>query len=290
MNPVYLSTGAFVGKLNGRNWHFPVQFADKLECDGFEFMIFPDFVDTLSEIIAEYRAAELKIPVVHARKMLGDFVSNPSEEAFTTAKEMVARDCDAAAQLFPDGRPKVVAHCWGIPDSDTYFEQICERIGVLREIAASCGVDFLPENSFCVHGSPLAHFQTLASLYPDLHFIMDTRCAQFHAELTPPREGFSVEGAPSDALPTFTASEVFAQRVRHIHINDYAGFYKDWSSMYPILQPPTGKIDWEQFFSVLRALPYSHSITLEAPSMKPDTVDYPTLNRSIRFIREHLLP
>lgn len=287
MNPVYLSTGAFVGRVNNRNWHFPVQYVDKLECDGFEFMVFNDFVDILPEIIAEYRAAELTIPVVHAQKSLGDFVSTPTDEAFATAREMIARDCDAAAQLYPQGRPKVVAHCWGIPDSDTYFERITERIGILAEIAKSCGAELLPENSFCVHGSPLDHFGSLAAVYPYLHFIMDTRCAAFHAELTPPREGFIVEGAP-EGIPTFASSSILAERVHHIHINDYAGAYHDWNSMYPIPQPTKGKIDWETFFAALRSIPYAHSITLEAPAMQPDRVDYETLNASIAFIRSHL--
>ena len=270
--PVYLSTGAFVGRINGRNWHLPVEFADRLECDGFEFMIFPDFVEILPEIIREFRSAELNIPVVHAEKHLGDLVSDPTPAAMEAAEETVRRDCDAAARLYPAGRPKVVAHCWGIPDSDSHFEDcIVERIGRLREIADSFGTELLPENSFCKFGSPLEHFTALSRVYPQLHFIVDTRCAAFHGE-----------------LDRFTASEVFRDRVVHIHINDYAGGYKDWDAMYPIPQPTRGNIDWEGFFQALRSLPYTHSITQEAPSMLPEGVDCATLNGSLRFIHRHM--
>ena len=269
--PVYLSTGAFVGRINGRNWHLPVEYADRLACDGFEFMIFPDFVEILPEIIREYRAAELRIPVVHAEKHLGDLVSDPAPAAWEAAAETVRRDCDAAAQLYPAGRPKVVAHCWGIPDSDAHFDCIAERIGKLREIADACGTELLPENSFCKYGSPMEHFEALAALCPQLRFIVDTRCAAFHGE-----------------LERFVTSEVFRERVVHIHINDYAGGYRDWDAMYPIPQPTKGKIDWEGFFSALRAIPYAHSITLEAPSMLPEGVDTDTLNGSLAFIRKHI--
>ncbi|MEA4823061.1 MAG: sugar phosphate isomerase/epimerase [Clostridiaceae bacterium] len=269
MNRIYLSTGAFTGRVNGRNWRLAIEYAGKLACDGYELLIFPEFAEKLPEIIREYRAAELTIPVVHAEKHLGDLVSNPEEAAMEEACELLRRNCDAAARLYPAGRAKVVAHCWGIPDSDTYFERIAERVGKLMEISDSFSTELLPENSFCVHGSPKAHFETLAARYPQLGFIVDTRCAEFHAE-----------------LEAFVQSAVFRERVRHIHINDYAGGYKDWNAMYPILQPGKGKIDWETFFKGLKGLPYRHSITLEAPSMLPEGVDCETLNASLRRIRE----
>ncbi len=269
--PVYLSTGAFVGRINNRNWHLPTEYAGRLRCDGFEFMIFPDFVELLPEIVREYRAAQLRIPVVHAEKHLGDLVSDPSPAAFAEAQELLRRDCAAAAELFPEGRPKVVAHCWGIPDSDAHFPLIAERIGRLCALADSLGTELLPENSFCRFGSPKSHFEALAALYPELHFIVDTRCAAFHAELS-----------------AFTRSGVFRTRVRHLHINDYSGGYKDWSAMYPIRQPRLGRIDWDGFFADLRAIPYAHSVTLEAPSMLPQGVDTATLNESLDYIRMKL--
>lgn len=271
MTPVYLSTGAFTGRVNGRNPRLIVDYADRLDCDGFEFLYFPDFEDRLDELIRLYVDAGLIIPVTHAEKKLGDYVSAPTDEAFGTACELLRKNANAAARLYPAGTPKLVAHCWGIPDSDSYIEQIIERVGILRELAAAEGAELYPENSFCVHGSPLEHFEALALRYPELHFIVDTRCAQFHGE-----------------LERFTASEVFRSRVRHLHINDYGGGYKDWNAMYPILQPPRGNVDWTSFFGALRELSYAGTITLEAPSMLPDGVDCKTLNEGLRFIRNGL--
>ena len=43
MNPVYLSTGAYTGRVNGRNWRFAIEYAERLDCDGYELLIFPEF-------------------------------------------------------------------------------------------------------------------------------------------------------------------------------------------------------------------------------------------------------
>ncbi|MDY5015581.1 MAG: sugar phosphate isomerase/epimerase [Eubacteriales bacterium] len=276
MNPVYLSTGAFTGRVNGRNWRFAIEYAERLDCDGYELLIFPEFEEKIDEIVREYRAAGLRIPVVHAEKHIGDLMSSPGADAMAEAMELARRNFETAAALYrtgvsPEGHAKVVVHCWGIPDSDTYFGEIAERVGRLSELAERCGVEMLPENSFCVHGSPKAHFEALAARYPKQGFIVDTRCAAFHAE-----------------LPELVRSEVFRTRVRHIHINDYSGGYRDWDAMYPILQPGRGNIDWNAFFEGLRAIPYAHSVTLEAPSMRPDGVDCATLNESLGRIRRAL--
>ena len=102
-------------------------------------------------------------------------------------------------------------------------------------------------------------------------FIMDTRCAEFHGEM----EGFGRSG-------------LFSSGIRHIHINDYKGGYKDWDAMYPIPQPRKGQIDWDGFFKYIKDSSYDGSFTLEAPSMQEQGVDAKTLNESMRFIRRSL--
>ena len=127
------------------------------------------------------------------------------------------------------------------------------------------------ENCFCVCESPLAHLEALAGRYPRLGVILDTRPAAFHAEL--------------DAV---YASPLWQGPVRHLHINDYAGGYKQWDAMNPIPQPGQGRIDWPAFFAALRRNRYAGSITLEAPSMRPEGVDAETLNQGLDFIRKGL--
>lgn len=267
MEGLYLSTGTFIGRVNGRNWHLLTRYHECFHCDGFEFMIYEVFQPEIKAIVKEYTSEGIPIPVVHSMKTIGDFMSDPN--GFSTAKDMVRFNCETAAAL---GAKKIVVHCWGKPLSDTYFEMICERIGLLRETADSYGLELLPENSFCIHGSPFAHFESLSRQYREIGFILDTRCAEFHGEL----ELFG----NSDLLR--------AGRIRHIHINDYKGGYKDWDAMYPIPQPGDGQIRWDMFFASLKKASYEGSVTLEAPSMSADGVDSETLNRSLDFIRTSL--
>jgi hypothetical protein len=74
-NPIYCSTGAFIGRINGRNFRLLIEYKDRLECDGFEFMIFGDWYPQLKTIITEYKAADIKIPVVHTDKNIGDLIA-----------------------------------------------------------------------------------------------------------------------------------------------------------------------------------------------------------------------
>jgi len=266
MNKIYLSTGAFIGRVNGRNWHLLTENHELFDCDGFEFMIFESFVEILDEIIKEYTSEGINIPAVHALKTIGDKMSD--KNGFESAKDGVKISCEAAVRL---GAEKLIVHCWGKPDSDADFPMLCDRIGEIWEIAKGYGLDLLPENSFCVYGSPLEHFKALKRMYPDIGFIMDTRCAEFHGET----EGFGQSGLLSSGI-------------RHIHVNDYLGGYKDWDAMYPIPQPRKGRIDWDKFFGYVRSAPYGGSFTLEAPSMLENGVDADTLNDSMSFIRKSL--
>lgn len=267
MNKIYLSTGAFINRVNNRNWHLLTQYHDKIDCDGFEFMIYEAHLEKFDEIVKEYLSENINIPVVHALKNIGDNISDP--DCLRQGMDLMKLCCEKAAML---GAKKIVVHCWGIPLSDKYFSILIDRIGLLKEVADGYGLDFLPENSFCVHGSPYDHFVTLSEKYPDLGFIVDTRCAQFHSE-----------------LETFVTSPLLTEgKIRHFHLNDYDGGYKDWNAMYPIPQPGEGRIDWDLFFNALRGR-YDGSFTLEAPSALPDGIDDVTFNKSIAFIKSKLL-
>ncbi|MBO5647070.1 MAG: hypothetical protein J6S59_08120, partial [Clostridia bacterium] len=96
MNEIYLSTGAFTGRTNGRDPHLLTRFHRLLDCDGFEFMLMSSFDSVMSELIAEYRAEGIRIPILHARKELGDHLSTPEEAAFRTAKDLFRQNCEVA--------------------------------------------------------------------------------------------------------------------------------------------------------------------------------------------------
>lgn len=99
MNPIYLSTGAFTEKKNGRNPRLLSEYHALFDCDGFELMIFPNFYNDLKGLVAKYVALSIKIPVVHADKAIGDLLCSPEPEKFTKAKELFYLNCGAAAEL-----------------------------------------------------------------------------------------------------------------------------------------------------------------------------------------------
>ncbi len=264
MVPIYLSTGTFTGRINGRNTRLLSDHWRAFEADGFELMVFDEMYAPMAELVRLYKG--IPIPVVHADKRIGDLLSR--EGTLPEAQEMLLTNARFALDL---GAKRMVIHGWGIPDSDKYPERSYGRILEMHRLCREMGVEMLTENCCCVEGSPLAHFRRLAEMDENIRFIVDTRPAQFHRELKETLE-----------------SDVFAARVRHMHINDYRGGYKDWQCLYPIPQPGKGDIDWNMVFSRLRSLGYRGTVTLEAPSMLAQGVDAETLNGTLRYLRDNL--
>lgn len=266
MEGIYLSTGTFVGRINGRNHRLITEYGARLACDGFEFMVYSPFYENIDTIVTDLLASGLSFPVVHADKDIGDCLSDAEEERFAQARELLLRNLDVAGRL---GAKKMVLHGWGRPHSDACPERLYERIGQLHALAQSSGVDMLVENCVCIHHGSLRHMEELARRFPTLGLIIDTRCVQFHRQMAETMNSF-----------------IWERNVRHVHISDFHGEYMQWDALRTILQPPQGDVDWPEFFRLLRAVGYRHSITLEAPSMLPDGVDTETLNRGLSFIRE----
>lgn len=265
-NPLYCSTGTFTGKVNGRNPRLALEAAPHLRCDGLEVMLYEDWIGRLDEIAALYRENGLHCPVVHADKVIGDWMSDPSAGAAEEARRRFTESCRFARLI---GAGKIVCHIWGRPESDAHMETISDRCGMLLSVAEEYGLVPAVENCVCVHGSPLRHLEALAARYPGLGITLDTRPAQFHRE-----------------LPAFLESGLFRSgQIRHIHIGDYAGGYKEWNRLYPIPHPGEGTVDFPAFFAGLIRAGYTGSVTLESPCIRPDGVDTGTLNRDMDTIR-----
>lgn len=266
MNQVYLSTGAFIGKRNGFDFDLLINGHSDFICDGFEFMMFRNMYDRLGETVGRCRAENIKIPVIHADKRIGDLFSEPDDESFSRAVRLFEDNCRTAQRL---GADRIVVHCWGVPESDRDPSMIYERIGSLLETARANSVEMLTEGIFCVHKSPLFHMKKLSAMYPGIGFTVDMRCSQFHRELPALLE----------------EKELWAENIRHIHISDYSGPKCDWSKIYPIYQPGKGDINWRMVFERLRSKGYSGSFTLESPAILPEGTDVRMLNESMAFIR-----
>ena len=243
--PLYLSTGAFTGRINGRNPALLFEAAKVFPVPGFE---------PAPDLFPAYRAAGIRIPLLHADKRIGDRMSLPDggEKALGLFEENLA-----LARLA--GARGLVTHCWGMPPSDLHTDLIYERVGLLKKRAEDAGLLLLVENCVCANHSPLFHMRNLRALYPDISFTVDTRCSEFH-------------------------DRDLWRNVRHLHINDYRGGIKDWAARYPIPRPPAGQIDWPGFFSSLASLGYAGSVTLEAPAMLPEGLDTAALSETLSFL------
>ena len=270
MSKVLCSTGALIGRPNGRNHRLLAEFSEKLCCDGFELMMYDTWYENLEQVIAEIQEMKLNIPVVHAEKTIGQAISIGGEEKLQEALRLFEINAAAAAKL---GALKIVLHLWdGLP-SDGTFENNIAAYPLLLGIAEKYHLDLLVENVVCNVQSPMKRILQLQELYPEIHFVFDTKMAAFHCEL---EELYNEENA------------ALWDNIRHYHVNDYAGGYKEWSKLATL---PIGKgnIDFEQFFAFINRKGYEDTFTIEATAFdKEGRVDFEMLNRCVTIIRNNL--
>jgi len=268
-HPIYCSTGVFVGRINNRDHTLLTRFGEKLGADGFEFLVMSVWYDAFAQILQEVKATGFSFPVLHSDKGIGDQLSFADPSTLQTALDLMKKNCEAAAFL---GAKKIVVHPWGIPRSDESFDYICTHIGDLLTIAKEYGLDLLLENCCCKFHSPYKNLKQICKMHPDVGVIIDTRPAQFHRELPEICRDF----------------DLIQNHVRHVHINDYHGGYMQWDALQPILHPGKGDVDFDAFFSSFKDAGYTGSFTLEAPSMRADTVAVDEINRNLDFIRTRI--
>ena len=266
MNKIYLSTGCFTGRINGRDPHLLSRFFEKIDSDGFELMLYDDFYADLDSIVKEYVSLGISIPAVHMNKRIGDLCSTPGNGMLVSALDLVRTDVETALAL---GAKKCIFHPWGFPDSDTHLQMVLERVAAVIEVGRSYGIELMPENCVCTHGTPLDGLSRLLESC-DCRICMDTRAAAFHGQ---------VESTLKTLLP---------ERIGHFHVIDYAGAPGDWDARKVIPQPGDGNVCWNVFFAELKKAGYGGSLTMESSYMLADGVACEIFNKSIRFIRENL--
>lgn len=272
MSKVLCSTGALIGRPNGRNHKLLAEFTKKLCCDGFELMMYDTWYEKLDRVVADILDMELHIPVVHCEKTIGQAISIGGEENLQEALQLFEVNADAAAKL---DAAKIVLHLWdGLP-SDATFENNIKAYPLLLEIAGKYKLDLLVENVVCNVQSPMKRMMQLKEIYPEIHFVFDTKMAAFHCEL---QELYKEENE----------SLWKEDHIHHYHVNDYAGGYKEWSRLSTL---PIGKgnIDFEEFFAFVRKTGYDDTFTIEATAFnKEGVVDFEMLNRCVGYIKSHI--
>lgn len=262
------STGALITSKNNRNHHLLAEIAPKLHCDGFEFMMYQSWYDTWEQISSDLAEMSLSFPVFHVEKCVGQGLSRNEEGDNEQAQKLFEINCNVAQRI---GAQKLVMHLWdGIP-SDSNIENNIEQYAYLNETAKNYGLLLTIENVVCNKEDPLLHFKALKKRYPDIAFTFDVKFAQFHEQL---------DLALSDEYRW-----LWAGAVRHLHISDYAGGYKEWDRLKS-LHPGEGRIDYEKLFENLKRSNYAETVTIESTSVLPDgSINYDKLNDSLDYLR-----
>jgi len=262
-NPIYASTGAFLGTANGFNYRLLPELAPKIKCDGFEFLVFSAWYGDFENIINEVAGYGINFPVIHFDKCIGILLAENTKESIEEAKRKFTLNVWAAKRL---GAKKAVFHLWGGKNSDLFVHR---SVAFLPEFYRECeaaDVELLIENIPSRYNGPYRNWGMVRDAYEDARFIYDTRFGEYHAE--------------HDII----MNSGLWHRVHHIHVSSFLrGSNKQWGFLRPILHPGEGSLD---FYGLVARMPeYNHSVTLESPVISQDgSVDIEKLNASLEIL------
>lgn len=272
MREILCSTGAIIGRPNGRNYRLLEDLAKQLQCDGFELMMYDTWYEEVEELTAYVQGLNLSIPVVHCEKKIGESISKGGPENFSEAFRLFEINCKLAKDI---GAGKMVLHLWDGVTSDANFSNNMEAYPKLAEMASEYGLDLLVENVVCNQETPMDHLSQLAKAYPDIHFVFDTKMAAFHSQL--------------ELLYEEEYDWLWKKgHIRHYHVNDYAGGHKDWANL-KTLPMGKGKIDFDSFFEHVKKTGYDGTFTVESTAFNAEgVVDVQMLNDQFGQIRRYV--
>ena len=271
MNKILCSTGSLMGKANNRNYWLLEEYAQKLMCDGFEFMMYSYWYDSVDKLVAGLQQMPINIPVMHCEKRICEAISRNEDGDLAQALQLFTVNCEVAAAI---NASKIVLHLWNGIISDKYIQNNIHAFGALKEIADKNKLDLMIENVVCGNEDPMKHWSTLAKQYPQISFVFDTKMAAFHNQM--------------DLIYSSEYEWLWNNgNIMHLHINDYAGGHKEWERLQtlPIGQ---GNINFHRFFKFLGQRNYKGFYTVEAPALNSDgKIDFDMLNSCFKNIREN---
>ena len=271
MSRILCSTGALIGRPNGRDYRLLRQFCPQLDCDGFEFIFYSTWYDETEALAGFMKQLKLNIPVMHCEKTVAEHISAGGEEELREAIRLFEINCGIAETI---GADRMVFHLWNGLISDSHFENNLRDYPLLREKAEKHGLTFMVENVVC-HQDPMSHWVELYRHYPDIRFVFDTKMADFHRQMdllyAPEYDWLWKEG-----------------HIIHYHVNDFGGNYMDWSNL-KVLRLGKGHIDFDRFFRFLRETGYAGDLTFEGTGFdQTGAVDIRGLNEQFTLARDYL--
>ncbi|MBQ8978527.1 MAG: sugar phosphate isomerase/epimerase [Oscillospiraceae bacterium] len=269
MNRILCSTGALLGRANGRDFTLLADLEKRLECDGFELMMYEDWYEKAGAAAAFLKGLEKPCVTFHVEKRVGDLISRNAEGDTEKAAELFELNCKLAQEI---GSEKLVLHLWSGLDSDKDMPHCIEMYAICRDIAQKYDILLTVENVVCNRNDPISDMHTVLKAYPDAVFTYDTKMAEFHGQL--------MDIALDENRPLW-------ERVVHLHANDYKGGIKDWANL-KTLHLGEGQADLEGFFDLVRERGYKGDITVESTSFgKTDgIIDVDKMNASLAKARE----
>lgn len=271
MRQILCSTGALIGRPNGRDYRLLKEFCPQLDADGFEFILYSTWYDQMDSLTAFLQGLKLNIPVLHCEKTLAEHISKGGEEEWQEAFRLFEINCTLANAL---GAEKMVLHLWNGLISDSRFENNLRAWPLLNEKAMEHGLTLLTENVVC-RQDPMSHWVELYRHYPDIKFVFDTKMADFHAQL--------------DQLYMPEYAWLWKENhILHYHVNDFGGSYMDWNNL-KVLQLGKGHIDFDRFFRFIRETGYRGDFTFEGTGFDQDgQVNIRNLNDQFALARKYL--
>ena len=271
MHRILCSTGALIGRPNGRDYRLLKQFCPQLNADGFEFILYASWYDQMDALTDFLKGLKLNIPVMHCEKTLAEHITAGGEEELKEAFRLFRINCRLAAEL---GAEKMVLHLWNGVISDSRFENNLQAWPALSRTASEYGLTLLTENVVC-RQDPMSHWVELYRHYPEIKFVFDTKMADFHAQL-------ELLYAPEYA---WLWQE---NHILHYHVNDYGGTYMDWDNL-KVLLLGKGHIDFDRFFRFVRNTAYGGDFTFEGTGFDSSgQVDIRSLNDQFELARRYL--
>lgn len=270
MCEILCSTGALLGKANNRDYRLLDALSKQLLCDGFEFMMYESWYQEADQLVGSLQAMGLSIPVMHCEKHIGENISKGGKENFEEAYRRFEINCFMAEEL---NVSKMVLHLWDGLTSDANFQNNMDAYSKLADIAGKHELDLLVENVVCNQEDPMKHWCDLKGKYPHIHFVFDTKMAAFHNQL--------------DLLYRPEYEWLWREdHIRHYHVNDYAGGYKEWAKLRT-LPVGAGHIDFESFFRFIHKIGYNGTFTVESTAFNSEgVINVEMLNRQFEYIRK----
>ncbi len=263
------STGTFSRYPDLTDYRSILVYSPELEVDGFELMYYPDWTPEIEHIAADLRDTGLRFPTIHAEKGIGPALVSSQREEREQGWQWMQASCQLGSLL---GARLLIFHLWGLPGSDERIEQNLQNLEDCIALTEKFGLQLAVETIPCRRADPLSNLRLAIEQDARCLVALDTEFLAMHNQLE--------AALHADWLWQHN-------RVQHIHVKDYDGDKYSTDNYRRYLHPGEGRINFAQFFEVLKQRKFSGYISLEASVVNRDgTRDMLQLKRSLAFLRQ----